>query len=165
MRAEQPLTIYEIRALNSKALEIFDHQPNLDRLGPALAGVHWEADFAFLFFKDKPGPDLSEFLYEHPELDLKHIHELTYGQWQDGADAEPFKVEGLTISGPGEPADSSRLIIDPGLAFGFGGHPTTHRCLKFLARVCLGKSGPPPRALDLGPGTGVPATAAAPRGV
>lgn len=162
MLPEQALTVYEIRALNSEALRIFDDQNNLTRLGPDLAGVHWETDFAFIFFKDEPGPDVSRFLYEHPELDLKHVHKLTYGQWQDGAGSDPFEVEGLTISNSYcDSAQEPKLIIDPGLAFGFGGHPTTHTCLKFLARVCRAKSGAPATALDLGSGTGVLSLAAA----
>lgn len=165
MRPEQALTIFEIRALLSEALLLFDDRDALVRLGPELAGVHWENDFAFLFFTGPPGPLLDDFLYEHPELDLKHIHELTYGQWQDGAGAEPFEVEGLTISGPDTLAPEAGLIIDPGLAFGFGGHPTTRCCLTFLARVCRGSSGPPASALDLGSGTGVLSLAAAYWGV
>lgn len=192
MQPEQDLKIYELRALNAEALEIFNDRTNLSRLGPALAGIHWETDFAFIFFKGQPGPGISEFLYDHPELDLKHIHELTYGQWQDGAGAAPFEVQGLTITGPecletikpqpgrndeasqpgqgiapvGMPnADASRLIIDPGLAFGFGGHPTTHSCLEFLARVCRAKSALPGTALDLGSGTGVLSLAAARWGI
>lgn len=162
MRPEQALTVFEIRALNSEALNIFDDQSNLARLGPDLAGVHWETDFAFIFFKDEPGPHISQFLYEHPELDLKHVHKLTYGQWQDGAGSAPFQVEGLTIGNSYcDSLPEPKLIIDPGLAFGFGGHPTTHTCLQFLARVCRAKSGPPQTALDLGSGTGVLSLAAA----
>lgn len=156
------MTIYEIRALNSEALKIFDDQTNLTCLGPDLAGVHWETDFVFIFFKDEPGPDISRFLDEHPELSLKHVHRLTYGQWQDGAGSAPFQVEGLTISSSYyDSAPEPKLIIDPGLAFGFGGHPTTYTCLKFLARVCRAKSGPPQTALDLGSGAGVLSLAAA----
>lgn len=159
------MTIFEIRALNSEALKIFDDRDNLARLGPALAGVHWETDFAFIFFKDEAGPDINGFLNEHPELELRHVHHLTYGQWQDGAGAAPFQVAGLTIAGPGGQGDGPGLIIDPGLAFGFGGHPTTRACLEFLARVCRSRSGPPRTALDLGSGTGVLSLAAAVWGV
>lgn len=165
MRPEQPLTIFEIRALHSEALHLFDDPDSMARLGPEMVGIHWESDFAFLFFTSPPGALMDDFLYEHPGLDLKHIHELTYGQWQDGAGAEPFEVEGLTISGPDASAPETGLIIDPGLAFGFGGHPTTRHCLTFLARVCHGASGPPASALDLGSGTGVLSLAAAYWGV
>jgi len=178
MRPEQPLTIHEIRALSSEALTFFNDPENIGRLGPNLAGLHWEADFAFVFFSGDPGPEAVEFLYRQPELDLRQIHHLTYAQWQDGAGAEPFTVADLTITGPTEgafplkspkgPADDSAalppLIIDPGLAFGFGGHPTTRTCLEFLNRACRSKP-TPASALDLGSGTGVLSLAAAIWGV
>lgn len=174
MRPEQPLTIHEIRALTNEALTFFDDPANTGRLGPNLAGLHWEADFAFVFFAGDPDPEAVEFLYRRPDLDLRQTHHLTYAQWQDGAGAEPFTVADLTIVGPdqadgpiktfqGPAVDSAALpplIIDPGLAFGFGGHPTTRTCLEFLNRVCRSKP-TPPSALDLGAGTGVLSLAAA----
>lgn len=171
MRPEQALTIYEIRALSDEALNLFDHPANTSQLGSTLAGLHWEADFAFVFFAGEADPEAMDFISRQPDLDLRHIHRLTYAQWQDGAGAEPFTVAGLTIAGPetdGRPASAFRsgqaaepgIIIDPGLAFGFGGHPTTRTCLEFLYRACRSK--PAPRsALDLGAGTGVLSLAAA----
>jgi ribosomal protein L11 methyltransferase len=164
MLPEQPLTIFELRAGDEAAREIFEDQANLDLLGPALAGLHWEADFAFVFFQGEPGPAPSEFLAARPNLALNHVHRLTYAQWQDGAGAAPFTVAGLTITGPGGTGPEPRLVIDPGLAFGFGGHPTTRACLDFLARAVQ----TPPRpqtALDLGAGTGILSLAAARLGV
>jgi len=158
------LTIFELRARDEAARNIFEDPANLDRLGPALAGLHWEADFAFVFFQGEPGPAPAQFLAARPNLALNHIHHLTYGQWQDGAGAAPFTVAGLTITGPDEAGPEPRLIIDPGLAFGFGGHPTTRASLECLARAVQ----TPPRpqsALDLGAGTGILALAAARLGV
>lgn len=174
MRPDQPLTIYEIRAASPEALNLFDRPGHIGRLGPTLAGLHWESDFAFIFFRGEPEPGADGFLRGHPELDLRHIHRLTYGQWQDGAGAEPFTVAGLTVipaagerNPPDGPDPGSELFIDPGLAFGFGGHPTTRSCLEFLARACEGRGlgGPPRTALDLGAGTGVLSLAAALWGV
>ena len=49
------------------------------------------------------------------------------------------------------------LILDPGLAFGTGSHPTTRLCLAWLA-TCLGRG---ERVLDYGCGSGILAIAAA----
>ncbi|KXS55873.1 MAG: hypothetical protein AMR96_05975 [Candidatus Adiutrix intracellularis] len=160
MYPDQPLTIFEIRAVDEAALDIFNDPGQLRRLGPNLAGLHWEANFAFVFFTGDPGPDPANFLAEYPNLETRYIHHLNYNQWQDGAGAAPFTVAGLTVTGPEGGGEEPKIIIDPGLAFGFGGHPTTHSCLTFLGRAICGNS-PPTSALDLGTGTGILALAAA----
>ncbi len=169
MNPQQPLTIYELRAVDETALSLFEDPQTLSRLGPNLAGLHWEADFAFVFFLDKPEEAAARFLSSHPRLSLRQVHELSYGQWQDGAGAAPFTVAGLTVSpaegAPPPQAGEKRLLIDPGLAFGFGGHPTTYSCLDFLGRICRHPQGPPHSALDLGAGTGILSLAAARWGV
>ncbi len=53
--------------------------------------------------------------------------------------------------------DAINLILDPGLAFGTGSHPTTFLCLDWLTQMaCAGKS-----LLDYGCGSGILAIAAA----
>jgi ribosomal protein L11 methyltransferase len=158
----------------------------------ALIGLHIEADFAFLFFsKDlDPAPWLASS--QNAGLNLRMVHRLRYDQWQDGAGAPPFRLGPLEVlpaawaesfeadfakkslssqDGRRAPLEGSSppklppLIIDPGLAFGFGGHPTTLACLEFLLRVyhphLISPEPIPETALDLGTGTGVLALAAA----
>jgi ribosomal protein L11 methyltransferase len=156
--------------MEPSALEALDLPPSELRLGASvsfLLGLHFEADFAFLFFAGEP--DLSTFLAYHPLLELRQIHHLRYDQWQDGAGARPFKVGPLSVrpffgQDPAEAPGPDELLIDPGLAFGFGGHPTTKTCLEFLLKLYLPGSStapaPPRTVLDLGAGTGILAMAA-----
>lgn len=52
--------------------------------------------------------------------------------------------------------DALNLLLDPGLAFGTGGHPTTRLCLAWLeSRICGGET-----VLDYGCGSGILAIAA-----
>ena len=69
---------------------------------------------------------------------------------------KPIEVGGRLLVLPEwepEPEGNSRLVLklDPGLAFGTGGHATTRMCLEFLE----GLAGPGKRALDLGCGSGI----------
>ncbi len=56
---------------------------------------------------------------------------------------------------PIEPNERN-IILDPGLAFGTGTHPTTHLCLNWLSRQDLSDQ----RVLDYGSGSGILAIAA-----
>jgi len=50
------------------------------------------------------------------------------------------------------------IVLDPGMAFGTGTHPTTQLCLEAVERICLGT--PPVTLLDMGAGSGLLAIAA-----
>jgi ribosomal protein L11 methyltransferase len=79
--------------------------------------------------------------------------------WEDRWRAfhRPVRVGRLWIGPPWEqaPANALAVFIDPGRAFGTGGHATTRICLELLAGL------PPAGLVDLGCGSGVLAIAAA----
>ncbi|PLX43140.1 MAG: hypothetical protein C0608_00335 [Deltaproteobacteria bacterium] len=62
----------------------------------------------------------------------------------------------LTPSWLAEPAkpDGIDILLDPGMAFGAGDHPTTRMCSRFLDKMASGGF-PEGRVLDVGAGTGV----------
>lgn len=70
---------------------------------------------------------------------------------------KPVRVGSLWIGPPWETpdADAIAVVIDPGRAFGTGGHPTTQLCLELLAGEERGS------VLDVGCGSGVLSIAAA----
>lgn len=87
-----------------------------------------------------PAPQSALNLWVRPPWEAAHDAEAT----NDGADA----------------GGSWEIVIDPGQAFGTGGHPTTRLCLELLLRVAA--SDPARGALvDVGTGSGVLAIAAA----
>jgi len=55
------------------------------------------------------------------------------------------------------------IVLDPGMAFGTGTHPTTQLCLEAVERICL--DSPPVTLLDMGAGSGILAIAALKLGV
>ena len=70
---------------------------------------------------------------------------------------KPVRVGSLWIGPPWEEPDEGAIavVIDPGRAFGTGGHPTTQLCLELLAGEERGS------VLDIGCGSGVLSIAAA----
>lgn len=69
----------------------------------------------------------------------------------------PVRIGPLWVGPPWETPDAGSLpvVIDPGRAFGTGGHPTTRLCLELLLRV------EPGGLLDVGCGSGVLSVAGA----
>ena len=69
----------------------------------------------------------------------------------------PVQIGQLWVGPPWEqpPADADAVVVDPGRAFGTGGHPTTRLCLQLIAESGRGS------LLDVGCGSGVLAIGAA----
>lgn len=69
---------------------------------------------------------------------------------------EPVRVSDLVIRPPWVDGAASDVVIDPGVSFGAGGHPTTRLCLRLLLDARPGGA-----LCDWGAGTGVLAIVAA----
>jgi len=124
---------------------------------------NWQEDgFSFLFFSRPCDSIVDRLLSERPHLTLLDKYHMTYEQWQGGK-ITPFRAGRFLVSPPWEKADISDdtvgIVLDPGVVFGTGTHPTTRDCLEalsFLVRDDLIAM-----VADLGTGTGVLALAAA----
>lgn len=67
-----------------------------------------------------------------------------------------WHVDALARPAEGEADDRITIVLDPGLAFGTGSHPTTHMCLQWLGEHLR----PGERVIDYGCGSGILAIAA-----
>ncbi|MCM2306519.1 MAG: 50S ribosomal protein L11 methyltransferase [Sulfuritalea sp.] len=99
-----------------------------------------------------------------PEIELADVAEQDWVRLTQ-AQFDPIKVnERLWIvpSWHAAPdADAINLILDPGLAFGTGSHPTTFLCLQWLTETLRGGPGTQLSLLDYGCGSGILGIAAA----
>jgi ribosomal protein L11 methyltransferase len=121
-----------------------------------------EDNYSFLFFSAVSDKNISSLLKIRPDLELVDDYMFTYEQWQGGI-PRTTKVGDFIIvptweekePGPGE----IRIIMDPGVVFGTGLHPTTGDCLKAISflkeYISFGT------VLDIGTGTGILAIAVA----
>lgn len=131
----------------------------------------WEESRVVALFE--PAPDLlgriaaaaaAAGIDDLPEIELEEIAEqdwvrLTQSQF------EPIRINDRLWIVPSwhaapDPA-AVNLVLDPGLAFGTGSHPTTFLCLDWLTRHLPASDGARPGLLDYGCGSGILAIAAA----
>ncbi|MBU1712939.1 MAG: 50S ribosomal protein L11 methyltransferase [Proteobacteria bacterium] len=124
---------------------------------------NWEEDnFSFLFFKTPSRDKIEEILLTHPGLRLIDNYQMTYDEWQ-GEMPFPLNIGRFVITTPWKDSDnfdkSIKIILDPGVVFGTGTHPTTHDCMEALELAFSNEN--IESAVDLGTGTGVLAIAAA----
>lgn len=125
-----------------------------------------EGETSFLFFSEPAADQVAALLADQPHLELNDHFEMSYEQWHGGP-ILPLRSGRLLVmppwaevpAGPGE----IPVLLDPGVVFGAGNHPTTRHCLQALqwltAREVVAS------ATDLGAGTGVLSIAAARLGV
>jgi ribosomal protein L11 methyltransferase len=128
---------------------------------------NWEEDdFSFLFFSEPARQEIEYLLKTQPQLTYIDSYQMTYDQWQGGL-FKTFRSSRFRITPSWEISQNSpeiadgelNIILDPGVVFGTGFHPTTHACLEALDLAA--QSSVPESLLDLGTGTGLLAVAAA----
>jgi ribosomal protein L11 methyltransferase len=99
-----------------------------------------------------------------PEIELDEVPEQDWVRLTQ-AQFDPIRVDERLWIVPSWHAapdpKATNLILDPGLAFGTGSHPTTFLCLQWLSEILSGGQGTPPSVLDYGCGSGILGIAAA----
>ncbi len=130
--------------------------------GRGFIGNWEEGDTSFLFFSEPADDRINTVLCNHPHLTLKDQFCLSYDQWH-GEPLKPFKAARFVVIPSWLDARVSSeeipIILNPGVVFGVGNHPTTQDCLTCLDLLFSKHS--VQSTLDLGTGTGVLAIAAA----
>jgi ribosomal protein L11 methyltransferase len=131
-------------------------------LGKHFLGTWLEGETSFLFFTMPSRDKINDLVQRRPLLSFFEEHGFSYEEWQ-GSRLEPVRIDPFLIRSPWDkaPARESELsiVLDPGVVFGTGIHPTTRDCLRALAY--LRKKGAFEKVIDFGTGTGILAVAAA----
>ena len=124
---------------------------------------NWVEDgYAFLFFSSPADESLRNLLRRIPDLEWIDYFHFTYEQWQGGG-IEAVRIPPFFITCPWKAVQARpgelKILLDPGVVFGNGLHPTTRHCLQAMAYSSKRK--PIESVLDMGTGTGILAIAAA----
>ena len=126
---------------------------------------NWEEENdSFLFFSSPASAQIENLLGRQPQLTYVDSYQMSYDQWL-GEVFTTFEHGKFRVIPPWEAGECSaadgklEILLDPGLVFGTGTHPTTRDCLEALEMAA--RSMELGTVLDLGTGTGLLAMAAA----
>ncbi|WP_170161870.1 50S ribosomal protein L11 methyltransferase [Desulfosoma caldarium] len=130
--------------------------------GEGLVGCWREPPYVYCFYDRK----VTQLVVAHLASKGFHVtgrYEINYDQWQrlppQCVTVGPFRILCASPFDNELSAHSLDIIVQPGLVFGSGMHPTTQLCLNLLARVFAPES--MKTVVDVGTGTGILALAAA----
>jgi ribosomal protein L11 methyltransferase len=123
---------------------------------------NWEeGDTSFLFFSEPALDQIDTLLSQQPQLQFNDQYCMSFDEWH-GEPLKPFRAGRFVVmpSWMESPAADGQvpILLDPGVVFGVGNHPTTQDCLTCMDD--LFSYNEVRTALDLGTGTGVLAIAA-----
>ncbi|MBF0377748.1 MAG: 50S ribosomal protein L11 methyltransferase [Desulfamplus sp.] len=127
---------------------------------------NWEEDgFSFLFFSASSDELVQKIVEQSKDLRLIDKYEMTGEAWH-GEAIESYTSGSLCISPPWKipfvnKPNLKHILLDPGVVFGTGRHPTTEDCLSYIEHLCSSQYYSISTAIDIGTGTGLLAIAAA----
>ena len=127
-------------------------------------GTWEEEDDSFIFFSSPAARQIENLLNHQRQLSYVDSYEMSYDQWLGEVfstfEHGKFRITPAWESGAGGTGDDKiGILLDPGLVFGTGTHPTTRDCLEALETAACSKEFK--TVLDLGTGTGLLSLAAA----
>ena len=140
-------------------------KPEKDIFQDNFIGNWEEENFSFLFFSSPAQSDVAKLLGTQSQLTYIDSYHMSYDQWQSERFTAfhhgKFCIIPAWESWPDDKHTSNKIgiLLDPGVVFGTGTHPTTCDCLEALEMAAAAKI--PETVLDLGTGTGLLALAAA----
>jgi len=140
-------------------------KPVADMFRDNFIGNWEEENFSFLFFSSPARHEVENLVRTQPHLTFLDSFQMSYDQWQtekfSAQHHGQFRILPAWQARPNQNTETAKktILLDPGVVFGNGMHPTTGDCLKAMELAF--RLTPPQTILDLGTGTGVLALAAA----
>lgn len=130
-------------------------------LGKSFIGNWEEEGMSFLFFSEPSDAIVAELCGSPPYPALVDTYRMAYDQWL-GETFVSFSTSRFNIRPPWEnpsPGEGIEIVLDPGVVFGTGTHPTTRDCIRSLEY--LFDTAVINTVLDLGAGSGLLSVVAA----
>ena len=151
--------------MHDAAVGTMREQPLFGEPGEPIEQIWFDTEVSALFAEDADIPAIMQAVTQIAQLPSQPDYRLAYIEEQDWVRLTQSQFNPIQISSRlwivptwHQPPDASaiNLILDPGLAFGTGSHPTTKLCLSWLDENL--KKGD--TVLDYGCGSGILAIAA-----